>query len=156
MDYKSTYQKMITSMQGGWGAMAGALGMTVSALENYVYEKKGQSMSVHLAEQMQDISQTTYFAQATAKNAGGTFVKLPDMDHIDNESILATMTKLQIELGQWNAHLAAAIANDGEIDKGEKAKLESIMDEIHRTLNELLALNLRLYSRHDKAPKAAA
>lgn len=155
MDHKSTYQKMIAAMQGGWGAMAGALGTTVAALENHVYEKKGQSMSVHLAEQMQDISQTTYFAEATAKNAGGTFVKLPDVDHIDNESLLAKFNELHAKLGLLSARFAE-YTKDGEVDPRERADLKAIGEQIHKTMEELLAITFRIYCRDDKAPKATA
>lgn len=141
---------MIAAMQGGWGAMAGALGTTVAALENHVYEKKGQSMSVHLAEQMQDISQTTYFAEATAKNAGGTFVKLPDVDYVDNEALLAKFNELHAEIGRLSAEFAED-TKDGEIDDRERARLEAIGSEIHKTMEELLALTFRIYCRDGKA-----
>jgi hypothetical protein len=141
---------MIRAYQGGWDAMCGALAMSRDALENRIYEKKGQGLLVETAMQMQSISETTYFAQAVAIESGGTFVKLPDMGHIDNEAILAKMGELHIELGQWSQHLAAATVGDGEIDQRERADLNSIMDEIHRTLDEIRALTFRLYCRDAK------
>ena len=144
MELKEAYKKMCTSMSGGWSAMAGALGMNVDALENHVYEKRGQSMSVHLARQLQDLSGTTLFAQAVAKDAGGTFVKLPEVDGADNDDLLAKFNALHARIGKLSEHFAIATA-DGEIDRRERADLSSIGDEIHRATQELLALTFRIY-----------
>jgi hypothetical protein len=55
---------MIATYPGGWAAMAAALGMTKDALENCVYERKGQQINVHTAMQLQAFSQTEFFAEA--------------------------------------------------------------------------------------------
>lgn len=149
MGLRQTYQKMITSLKGGWEGMAGNLGLSsVAALENYVYEKKGQCMSVQMALLIQDFSGTTLFAKEIAELSGGTFVKLPSVDHIDNESLLAKFNELYAELGQLSQTYAAATA-DGEIDKREKAELTAISDEIHRTMQELMGLMFRIYCRKE-------
>jgi hypothetical protein len=146
VELKEAYKKMCTSMSGGWSAMAGALGMNVDALENHVYEKRGQSMSVHLARQLQDLSGTTLFAQAVAKDAGGTFVKLPEVDGVDNADMLSKFNALHAQIGRLSQRFSEATADD-EVDKKERADLDSIGDEIHRATQELLALTFRIYCR---------
>lgn len=146
MELKDAYKKMCTSMQGGWGAMAGALGMTISALENHVYEKKGQSMSVHMARQMQDFSETTLFAEAVAADAGGTFVKLPCVEHIDNDLLMAKFNELHAELGLLHATFNKSIG-DNEIDANERADLTLHGGQVHRKVAELLALSFKIYCK---------
>lgn len=146
MEIRKAYLSMIKAFQGGWDAIAPALGMSRDALENRIYERKGQGVLVETAMQMQKFSGTTFFAQAVAAESGGTFVKLPDMDHVDNDDILAKMNELHIELGQWSQKFAEA-TRDGEIDNRERADLSAIVDEMHRTINELKALTFRAYCR---------
>jgi len=139
---------MIRAINGGWDTAAAMLGMSRDALENRIYERKGQGMRTDEDLQLQQFSGTTGFAEAVATLSGGTFIKLPEIGQIDNEAILAKMSELHIELGQWAATLAAA-TKDGEIDRREEMQLSAIMDEIHRTLDHIRALTFRLYRRAD-------
>ena len=59
---RSTYVAMCRSFPGGTAAMAAAMGYTVDALRNRIYEKKGQSISVEDALLMQEFSGTKHFA----------------------------------------------------------------------------------------------
>lgn len=138
---------MIRAFPGGWDAMAAALGMSRMALENRVYERKGQSLLTETDLQMQAFSETDFFAAAVAVASGGTFVKLPGTEHIDNDSLLAKFNALHAKLGQLSSHFAAHISDD-EIDDGERADLKRIGNEIHATLEELLALMFRIYCKH--------
>ncbi|SNT28726.1 hypothetical protein SAMN06265795_12225 [Noviherbaspirillum humi] len=146
MELRKAYQTMIKAFAGGWDAMAAALGTSKDSLENRIYERKGQSMLVEIALQMQSFSDTTHFAEAIATISGGTFVKLPNVDHVDNDDILAKMNQLHVELGQWCGKFALATA-DGEIDTRERADLSAVVDAMHRTLDEIKALTFRAYCR---------
>lgn len=152
MEFKSAYQKMITSVSGGWGAMAGALGMTITALENKVYEKKGETVSVHLARQIEDISGTTLFAEAAAKAAGGTFIKLPSPDQIDGDLLMTKGAELSAEVGELFREFAE-FTRDGEIDAKERARMELTGQAIHRKAEEFLAVMFSVYCPHTGAIK---
>jgi hypothetical protein len=143
---RKAYLNMIKAFQGGWDAISPALGMSRDALENRIYERKGQGVLVETAMQMQKFSGTTLFAQAVAAESGGTFLKLPDVDHIDNDSILGKMNELHVELGLWCQKFGDA-TKDGEIDLRERADLSAVVDEIHRTLDEMRALTFRVYCK---------
>lgn len=153
MNLRQARLKMIRAVDGGWDVAAALLGMSRDALENRIYERRGQSMRTDEDLQLQKASRSTFFTEAVCAESGGTFVKLPNLDHVGNDDILNKMNELHIELGQWSATLAAA-TKDGEIDKREEADLSAIMDEIHRTLDEIRALTFRLYRRAD-SDKAA-
>lgn len=154
MDLRQARLKMIKAMQGGWDAMAAALGMTRDALENRIYERKGQSVLTETDMQMQAFSQSTYFAEAVAAASGGTFVKLPHLDDVDNDSLLAKFNELHAKLGLLSQRFGE-YTKDGELSHREKSDLSSIGDEVHKTMQELLTLTFRIYCRSD-APAGKA
>jgi exoribonuclease II len=128
--------------------------MSESSVDNRIYERKGQEFTVRQALRLQDISKTTFFAEVIAKMSGGTFVRLPEIGEIDNQSLLSKFMELQTELGTLSEEFTKAIKND-EIDQGERRTLESIADEMHKTINELTGLMFRIYCR-EPAPKSEA
>lgn len=144
MELRPAYLAMIREFPGGQDAMAAALGYSRDALENRVYERKGQQISVHVALQMQAFSGTDHFAQAVAKLSGGTFVKLPCVEHIDNESISEKFHEIFEELGELSAEFRVATA-DGFIDAREKARINKIVDAMHVTMDQIRALTFKVY-----------
>lgn len=146
---RRVYLQMIKAVDGGWPVMAAALGLSHDGLENRIYERKGQTVSVELALQMQKVSKTALFAQELAKDAGGVFLKLPDRADHDNEELLAKFMELNAELGLMATEFKEAV-KDNEIDAGEKRALESDAQKIHRTVEELLGLAFSIYCQHGK------
>lgn len=143
---KKTYQEMIKV--NGMSDTATLMEMSESSVDNRVYERQGQEFRVRQALRLQQISKTTLFAEKIAELSGGTFVKLPLVDDVDNDSLLAKFNQLHAELGELSREFAAATA-DGEVDERERRRLEAIADDIHRTMQELLALTFRVYCRED-------
>lgn len=150
MDVRRSYLEMIRAFPGGWDAMSAALGMTRAALENRIYERKGQSVHVETALQMQQFSGRSAFAEAVAANAGGVFLPLPDPGEVDSDELLAMFNTLYAELGELSGKFRDAV-QDGEISKRERAELTEVGQEIHRTVQQLLSLSFRVYCRPDKA-----
>ena len=130
--------------------MAAALGTYRGSLQNRIYECKGGTMSVETAMQMQAISGTTYFAEAVAAQTGGSFVKRPELDHLDNEAISQKYQEIVIELAEWSRSLIKA-TEDHEIDKQERAELSAIIDEMHKRLDEMRAITFEIYCRKSSA-----
>lgn len=150
MEIRKSYLAMIKAFAGGWDAMTGALGLSRDALENRIYERKGQGVLVETAMQLQAFSGTTLFAEAVAAASGGAFVKLP-MDLVDgHEALSMKFHRLVAELGEFSKRYAEAIA-DGEIDKREREQLQALTDEMHKTLAEFMALTIRVHCRADGA-----
>lgn len=146
MNIRQAFLGMIKAFPGGWDAMCGALGMTRDALENRIYERKGQGVSVDTALQMQAFSQTTFFAEAVAAQSGGTFILLPSIDHIDGEEISEKFHSAMEQFGILSAEYRLAI-KDGEVDKGEREKLNAIIDRMHQIMDEIRALTFKYYCR---------
>ncbi|MGZ9713917.1 YmfL family putative regulatory protein [Glaciimonas sp. GNP009] len=150
MEIRKAYLSMIKAFGGGWDAMAPALGMSRDALENRIYERKGQSLMVETAIQMQEFSGTKLFAEAIAVISGGTFVVLPTVDNVDNDFIQSKFNETYAELGALFTAFTAAAA-DGEIDAKERRQLEGLGEDLHRKTEQLLGLIFSVYCRKTKA-----
>lgn len=135
---------MIKAMPGGWGAMCGALAMTRDAVENRVYERKGQGLLIETAMAMQSFSSTTLFAEAVATASGGVFVKLPEGVVADNDVLMLKFNELYAELGVLSAEFVAATA-DEVIDKDERRSLEAGAARVHKVLAELQKVMFQVY-----------
>lgn len=146
---RRAYQEMIRAYPGGWDAMSAALGYSRNGLENRVYERKNQQVTVHDALQMQEFSQTTRFAEAVATASGGAFVRLPEIDDLGNDELLTKFQELQVYLGKLSGSFIEATA-DGCVTKKEKQLLSSSANDIHRTLAELMAITYKIYCREEQ------
>mgnify|MGYP001627230051 CR=1 FL=1 len=156
MKIRKSYLAMIRAFPGGWDAIAAALGMSRCALENRVYERKGQGVTVDTAMQLQAFSGTTLFAEAVAASSGGTFVKLP-VDLVDGNELLGKkFREVSIQFGHYAARFEKAIEGDDEIDASERADLQAIGDSVHKAMSELLALTFRVYCAPDVAQEGKA
>lgn len=129
--------------------MAAALGMSRDSLENRVYERKNQSVSVHDSLQMQKISETTFFADAIAAESGGVFIQLPESEICDREELLSKFNDLHAEIGMLSAKFKVH-TKDGHVTKKERADLNETGQLIHRHVQELLALTFTVYCQSEK------
>lgn len=154
MNIRKAYLAMIKEYPGGWDAMSAALGMTRDALENRIYERKGQSVLVETALQMQQFSSTTHFAEAVAQMSGGVFLELPTGGEHDREELLAKFNELYAKLGELSDKFRRYV-EDNEIDRREREDLGDTGQDIHRTVEELLALTFTIYCRPASAADAA-
>lgn len=155
VDIRTSYLGMIKAMEGGWGAMTGALAMTRDALENRIYERKGQGLLVETAMMMQSFSRTTLFAESVATASGGTFVKLPDDIECVNEELGKKWRALYIELGILTSQFDEFI-EDNKIDDREQALLDASEATVHKKLAELMALTRRVFRPNGGAGSGSA
>jgi hypothetical protein len=144
MELLPAYQEMIKVH--GWVGTAATLGMTRSALEARVYEVKGSGMRVETALLIQAHSGTTHFAEAVAKATGGIYVDLPSGEGVNGLSLEEKFHELYAELGTLSRTYSTATKN-GEIDAVERAQLEAISDQMHKTMKELMGLMFHVYCR---------
>lgn len=143
---RNCYQLMCKGMPGGWAAMAAAMGLSKDALENRVYERKGQAVSLHEAMQMQAFHGSTLFAEAVAMDSGGVFVRMPDVGPVDNEEIQT----LYMELVEDVARLAREwreATRDGEVDGRERRRLRRIQHDICAKTVQMNELTFKLFCR---------
>ena len=144
MEIRKAYLSMIKDFPGGADSLSAGLGMTRDALENRVFERKGQRLSVDTAMQMQAFSGSTHFAEAIARATGGVFLKLPDVVDVGNVDLSRKFHELYTELGAFSQRYAEA-TDDNKITRKEKADLTAIADEMHKTLQELLQISFQVF-----------
>lgn len=150
MELRKALLATINAINGKWVVASAHLGMTESALKNRAYETKGQSLSTSDALELQQLSETTHFAQAIAEASGGAFVKLPEPGDIENESIQVLFNENYAELGRlFSAYVAAS--SDGVIDASEREELECLGAQIHRKVQTLLGVIFSVYCPASRA-----
>lgn len=147
MDVRSSILKMVGAVSGSWEVAAAYLGMTPAALRNRAYAVKGQALRTEHSLALQQLSGTSYFAEAIATASDGVFVRLPACGDSDGDELLLNkFNQLYAKLGTFSACFNEAVG-DKKIDKGEKADLSAIADDMQRTIAELLALTFRIYCK---------
>lgn len=154
MDIRSAVVKMVGQVPGSWTVVAAHLGMTENALRNRVYETKNQSLSTTDKLALQELSGTTLFVEALATASGGTFVKLPEIGDIKNDSVQATFNEMYAGLGEHFKLFMKAIEDD-EIDTTERKELLEHGAELHRKIEQMQALMFSVYCRKTNTLKLA-
>ncbi len=138
MEIKKSYLAMIRDFPGGWDAMSAALGHSRSSLENLVYERKGQSVLVETAMQMQKFSGTTHFAQAVAFESGGMFMEVPAFDGVADMELLDAYTSMVADEGKFAQDFQTAIRGK-RITRKEFKRLKEDIHNQQKHEMELLA-----------------
>lgn len=155
MDLRKAVVRMVNAVNGGWTVAAAHLGMTENALRNRVYETKGQTLSTNDKLALQELSGTTLFVEALAAASGGTFVRLPDIGQIGNDSVQLMFNEMYSQLGEHFKLFMAAI-EDGVIDTAERSDIQAHGAELHRKVEQMQALMFSLYCRHTGAVKVGS
>lgn len=135
----------IRDFPGGWEAMAGALGMSRDALENRIYERRGQGLLLSTAVMMAKLADSPALAHELARQAGGVYVALPPAA-TERGDILGQFNALYVELGNLSAEFRAAVGDD-EIDDVERARLVRVGQQVHAKIEQLLGLSFAVYCR---------
>lgn len=144
MGLRQAKLEMIEAVTGGWDVAAAFLGMTPNALRNRVYEVKDQKLSDEKSLALQQLSNTTHYADAIARLSGGVFVQMPDVE-CENEDLMRKFNDLYVVLGNFSRDFDLALSNDGAINKQEEAILERDVSQLQKAAAELLALIVRVY-----------
>jgi hypothetical protein len=155
MDLRKAVVRMVNAVNGGWTVAAAHLGMTENALRNRIYETKGQTLSTNDKLTLQELSGTTLFVEALAAASGGTFVLLPEIGQIENESVQLMFNDMYSKLGEHFKLFMKAI-EDGVIDTTERNDIQAHGAELHRKVEQLQALMFSMYCRHTNTVKVCA
>lgn len=145
---RSTYVRMCQAFPGGTAAMAAALGYTVDALRNRIYERKGQCINVDDALMMQDLSGTKLFANEIAQQSGGVFLEVIPPTTLERAEILTEFNQLVQSLGELSREYELSI-RDGKINLDEKKALKQRAYVIHKQVERLLVISFAIYSTND-------
>ncbi|MXR37998.1 YmfL family putative regulatory protein [Craterilacuibacter sinensis] len=145
---RGSLQMMCRATNGGWAGMAATQGMSLTALENRVYARKGQEITVSCAMAMQSASGTTYFAEAVAQESGGLFIRLPTAEAVGAEDIQEQFIQMLEKAGEFAAEWRRATADD-EVSKREKRQLGSLATDLCRHVHEILHTTFKIFCKQD-------
>lgn len=154
MELREAVLETIKHIPGGWNAAAGALGMSPTTLRQRAYETKGWVLHTDHKLTLQELAGRDFIIEALCAASGGTFVKLPELDAIENDSIHVLFNQSYAEIGSLFNTFTAAV-EDGVIDDRERAALEAHGQALHRKVEQLLALTFSVYCRHTNTVKLA-
>ncbi|OIR10990.1 hypothetical protein GALL_71610 [mine drainage metagenome] len=135
---RKAYLAMIKAFPGGWDAMAAALGYTRMALENRIYERRGQSMSADTALMMQKLSNTTFYAEEVANQSDGIFIPIPEFTGVSDMALLDAYTEMVSDEGKFATDFREAL-KDGKVTQAEFEKLRKDLRQQQAHEMELLA-----------------
>ena len=141
---------MAQSPNGGYAVTSSMLGITRAALENRLYEVKGQRVSIEEAMLMQRLLERTDFAEAVAAESGGVFVAVPEMDAaaLLGEDIREHLHHSVEELGTLFSTWRNSTA-DGCLSKTESAQLWQQVRSVVNRVVAVAAVTDRIYGDFD-------
>ena len=141
---------MAQSPNGGYAVTSSMLGITRAALENRLYEVKGQRVSIEEAMLMQRLLERTDFAEAVAAESGGVFVAVPEMDAaaLMGEDIREHLHHSVEELGTLFSTWRNSTA-DGCLSKTESAQLWQQVRSVVNRVVAVAAVTDRIYGDFD-------
>ena len=151
---KQAYLKIIKAFPGGWDAMASALGMTRDALENRIYERRGQDLTVQTALMMQSFTNSTAFAEVIASESGGVFVAMPHVGELNKDVASAKFQELVEEVGELSKEFRHAVEAH-HLSGKEQIRINDVIDRINRTTIEFHSVVKQFYCHKTKAETQA-
>jgi len=122
-DIKAVVNAMCKAIPGGQGAMAGALGMTLTTFRNNLYEKNGcRFFEIHELEAMEDLSDTNLLADYFARRRGALLVDVPKFEDLDQVELFSKAVKTAAMRGHVDQVIQQAL-EDGVIDDAEASEI---------------------------------
>jgi len=156
-DISDAIHMLITQTPGKYDWMAKQLDPatgTENALRNRVRQIGGQMVPLGMAVEMEAISGRTDITQAMCHRAGGTFVKLPQIEQMDNEELLVKFNELISSLGQFS-QVHNEITSDGVLDLDEKRLMHAKGHRVQTVVAEIMAVTEMLFGESDARECAA-
>lgn len=142
-DIMDAAHKLIRSYPGGYSEMAKRLDPesgTENSLRNRVRkDRNDQQVTLGMILEMEAEANSNVITEAIAKHQNGVFVKLPDVNHVDNDDLLKKFTELVSELGEF-CRKHNEFISDGIFDKKEKKSLSGNAYSLQSKLTEIVQL----------------
>lgn len=143
---KKTIIQMIEKVPGGKSAVAGFLGFTENELNNRLYQTKGQRFKDEELIAIQNEFGLTDCTDELCRQAGGVFVKVPNIEELDSVEIASQQVHEMAMRGALFAFLESAM-KDGEITEQEELKLrQAVNKHLSATVNSIESV-ITLYKK---------
>ncbi|SUW63267.1 Uncharacterised protein [Buttiauxella agrestis] len=143
-------KKTITELSGGYAEAADWLGVTENALFNRLRADGDQIFPLGWALVLQQAGGTNHVAEAVARNSGGVFVPLVDLNSVDNADINQRLMESIEWIGRHSERVRQAI-EDGVIDSDERQDLDETSYRVMAKWQEHITLLYRVYCPPEKS-----
>lgn len=111
MNKRQMILNMIAQIDGGREVVAAYLGMTMDALNNRIYEKKGQHISFDDLLHIQELSKTNHLAQYCLPE-GQVIVTEPSAEECDMVELATIIIDAQASHGELQTFIKLALSDD--------------------------------------------
>ncbi|ERE07201.1 phage regulatory CII family protein [Pseudogulbenkiania ferrooxidans] len=119
---------------------------SAQGLRHKLVHFKGQHLRPEELVMLQLSSGGRHTVSAMARELGGAFLMLPPTEVcLDNQDLLVEANKIHAALGTLLTQMNEFIQNDGQIDEGEKAKLDAQGHAAYVQILRFLSLTYRVY-----------
>ncbi|CAH3624158.1 DNA-binding protein [Klebsiella variicola] len=142
-------KKTITELPGGYAEAAEWLGVTENALFNRLRVDGDQIFPLGWAMVLQRAGGTSHIADAIARQSGGVFVPLADIEEVDNADINQRLLEVIEQITAYSQQIRAAI-EDGVIEPHERAVIDGELYSSIQKLQEHSALVYRIFCQPEK------
>ena len=146
----AAHKKTITDLPGGYAEAAEWLGVTENALFNRLRVEGDQIFPLGWSMVLQRAGGSQHIADAVARQSGGVFVPLADVEEVDNADINQRLLEVIEQITSYSQQIRAAI-EDGVIEPHERAVID---DELYRAISKLQehsALVYRIFCDPEKS-----
>ncbi|ECE0793882.1 hypothetical protein QLL71_004398 [Salmonella enterica] len=150
-------RRVIVALHGGYTEAAEILGLyradketpSGDAVHNRLRPYSDQVMPIGWAMTLQAASGTHHIAHAVARESGGVFVALPEIEYVDNADINQRLLEAMEELGVYSQKVRAAI-EDGVIDRREREEIDAELHRVIVKMQEHASLLFRVFCHPEK------
>lgn len=136
MAMKKVIIEMIEKCQGGRPAVAGFLGLTEQALNNRLYQTKGQRFTDEELIAIEQEYGVSHWSDEVNRRLGKVAVCVPNVDELDSVELSALQLRELAERGLLFSALQECLA-DGEITPDEENRLRK---SLHRSQSATLKI----------------
>lgn len=152
-DIIDAVHRLIRSYPGGYAEMSKRLDPdsgTENSLRNRVRkDRNDQQVTLGMILEMEAEADSNVITEAIARHQNGVFVKLPDVDNVDNDDLLKKFNELIAELGEFCRRHNEYIS-DGIFDRNEKNMLSANAYSLQSKLTEIVQLTDLIFGEGDR------
>ncbi|EAS0615540.1 hypothetical protein AABH71_004766 [Salmonella enterica] len=156
--YLDVARGIVTGLRGGYTEavswigrkkIRGETGTSEHSMINRLRGEGDQIFPLGWTVLLDKVSGTHHFADAVAREYGGVFIPLPDIEEVDNADINQRLLEAVEELGIYSQKVRAAI-EDGVIDRRERKEIDAELHRVIVKIQEHASLVLRVFCPPEK------
>lgn len=143
---KKTIIEMVEQCQGGKDAVAGFLGLTEQALNNRLYQTKGQRFTNEELIAIEQEYGVSHWSDEVNRRLGKVAVNLPSLDELDSVELSSLQLRELAERGILFSQLSAFL-EDGELTTVESVIVRRLLHKAQSATLKMVESTIALYQK---------